>query len=178
MKKNVKLNEVQLRKIIAESVKKVLNEHELWGRLSMEEYGKYFNKISDDLVASINHHPTLSEISCTKKMGWQWGEYNITIKLPLRNNFNSEEEVRRGVNELVGCISDSVMCNNYKVYGAFMENKYPSISPKQTITAEVKYIKSTNMLKIVVNIPYDVMDNLVNKTYPNVQLVSIDFLSN
>ena len=168
-KKLIRLTESDLHRIVKESVKKVLTEE-----ISIQEYGKYFEQISNTLVNIINQHPTLSGISCTKKRGWQWGNYELVIKLPLRSNFNSEENVREGVADLVNYISDSVMCNNWKVWGDFMESLYPSISSKQTITADVKYIKSTKMLKIVVDIPFDVMERLVNKTYPNVQIVNVD----
>lgn len=178
----IKLTESKLKQIVAESVKKVLSEASYVENgnfdeeISMREYEKYFEQISDALVDMINNHPTIGGISCVKKQGRQWGEYNLVIKLPLHNNFEStREDIIDGVTELVGYISNSVMCNNYKVWGAFMENLHPSLTNSNTVTADVKYIKSTRILKIMVKIPYNVMKELVDNTYPNVQICNVDF---
>ena len=168
-KQVIKLNENQLRRIVSESVKRVLNE-----KLSEEEieYDRCFLRLSDELADLINNHPLFQGITCKRKYGSSFGEYVLVIKLPLQNNFTNKEEIKEGVNELVNFISTSLMCDQMQVYGDFMDYPYPKVG--KGIDAGVKYIKSSKSLKIEVYIPYGVMNNIISKTFPNAHLVSVD----
>lgn len=167
MKKQViKLNESQLRQVISESVKNVLREN---FSLGMKEYTQYFESLSDDLVNSINNDTLFSNIFCQKRKGKQFGEYHLIINIPISNNFNSQKDAANEIEGLVADIASMVYCNEWQVYGNYMKNLHPKIG--KGIFASVRFVKTIQLFKIDVDIPYYVMKNAVNETYPNVHLL-------
>ncbi len=153
-----------------DSVKRILKES---GEISTNEYGKYFEDLSDKIVFELNNNTLFSDILCKKKQGRQWGEYHFIIAVPFRNNFSSTENAANEIERLVTNIAEMVGCEEWQTYGDFMSSPYPKVGGG--ISASVKFIKSSKVFKLDVDVPYNAMKGIVDKTYPNVQLYPVDF---
>lgn len=99
MKKNtIKLNESQLRKIVAESVKKVLNEHIWKSAQTFKELQKALDKVTAILSKFSNNIPQEQEEEFMKLAGKEWND--------LWDSLSSIKETTMHINNPRG-LSDS-----------------------------------------------------------------------